>query len=86
MMTTIPTRQRFFRALFPIYLLAASAFCIGCGPEGAGTIHVDPSHFNKKLLQPDAKVATTAANKLIAGGKSEKFLGPAGKSRVPKKR
>jgi hypothetical protein len=46
--------------VFVGYLLAASALWIGCAPEGAGTIHVEPPQLKNKLMLPRTGVAPTA--------------------------
>jgi hypothetical protein len=87
MNSTLTIRKRVLRTVLAVNLLVVSTFWIGCGPEGAGTIHVDPGQLKKKMAQPDASAAEAAPASPGPGGKSEKFgFSTDSKTRVSKKR
>jgi hypothetical protein len=87
MNSTLTRLRRVLRTVLVGSPLAACAFWIGCGPEGAGAIHVDPSQLKKKVAQPGAGAAEAAAATPGPGGKSQKFgFSSDSKTRVSKNR
>jgi hypothetical protein len=84
-MTPTPRQMLPLRTLLVINLFAASALAIGCGPEGAGSIHIDSPKAKKKLMQTGAGLAPAGIAKPGPLGRSQKSVpSSVNKNHVPK--
>jgi hypothetical protein len=61
-----PTRSpKFLRqSLLSTNLLSAAALSSGCGPDGAGTIHIESPKARKQMMQTGAGTTPTPTIKL----------------------
>jgi hypothetical protein len=75
------------RAMLVFAALVASVCAIGCGPEGAGTIHVNSPRAKKDAMKTGAGVAPAAAPTSVPSPKTQKSASAStGKNRTSNRR
>lgn len=68
-------------------LVACAAFCGACGPEGAGTIHVESSQARRQKMQTGmGPTSTGVVNPASSSMPRTTGIRPAPRNRVVKKR
>ena len=84
-MPPTPRQKLVLRSLLTVIPLAALALAIGCGLDGAGSIHIDSPKAKKTLMQTGAGVAPAGIAKPGPSGKPQTSVpSSANKNHVPK--